>query len=322
MKAARMGIGLAAWLLAASAFADAYPTRPVSVIVAFPPGGSSDVIGRVVAQALSKQFNGSFVVENKAGFGGNVGVSFAARAPKDGYTLLMCAVTAASISVTLTADRNNYDLEKDFAPISMLGKAPLALAVNAGVPATSLAQFIALAKSRPGQVTFSSAGIGTTQHLGGEVFQLMTGTKLLHIPYKGSGPSMTDLVGGQVQSTFETGPALAPFVNSDKLRILAYANESRSALFPNVPTAAEAGLPGFNVAATYGLLAPVGTPQAIVDQLNAAVKAVLERPEVKAALAQQGVETTYTTPAQTAAQIHVEIAKWGKVIKDANVKAE
>jgi tripartite-type tricarboxylate transporter receptor subunit TctC len=322
MRIFKAAIGIAACLLAGAALADDYPSRPVTLIVAYPPGGSSDVIGRVVAQALSKQLKQSFIVENRSGFGGNVGAKYASKAAKDGYTLLMCAVTAASISQTLAPEQTNYNLETDFAPISMLGKAPLALVVNTAMPVNSLAEYVAYVKQRPKQVTFSSAGIGTTQHLGGELFELMTGTKLVHVPYKGSGPSMTDLLGGQVQSTFETGPAIAPFLKSPKLRVLAYANETRSTVMPEVPTAAEAGLPGFDVAATYGLLAPAGTPQAIIDKLNAEVKVLLNLPEVKATLAQQGVEPTYTTPTQTSAQIHGEIAKWAKVIKDANVKAE
>lgn len=322
MRIFKTAIGVAACLLAGAALADDYPSRPVTVIVAFPPGGSSDVIGRVVAQALTKKLRQSFIVENRSGFGGNVGVKYASRAAKDGYTLLMCAVTAASIGQTLTPEQTNYNLESDFAPISMLGKAPLALVVNASVPANSLSEFIAFAKQKSKQVTFSSAGIGTTQHLGGELFELMTGAQLLHVPYKGSGPSMTDLLGGQVQSTFETGPAIAPFLKNPKLRILTYANEMRSTVMPEVPTATEAGLPGFTVAATYGLLAPAGTPQAIIDKLNAEVKELLNLPEVKSTLAQQGVEPTYTTPTQTSTQIHGEIAKWAKVIKYANVKVE
>jgi tripartite-type tricarboxylate transporter receptor subunit TctC len=323
MVGRRWILGLAASLLVVAAHADdEYPARTVTIVVPFPPGGSTDVIGRVVAQALSKQLKQAFVVENRAGFGGNVGNRYASKAPKDGYTLVAIAITAASISRTLAPDQTNYDLENDFAPISMLGKAPLALTVNANVPATSLAAFIALAKQRPGQITYSSAGVGTTQHLGGELFKLMTGTRLVHVPYKGSGPSMTDLLGGQVQTTFETGPAIAPFLKNPSLRILAYANETRAATMPEVPTAAEAGLPGFNVAATYGLMAPAGTPKAIVDKLNAEVKTLLELPEIKATLAQQGVEPTYTTSAQMATQIHGEIAKWSKVVKDADIKPE
>jgi tripartite-type tricarboxylate transporter receptor subunit TctC len=324
MKSRSAMLALAVCLLAGTAAAQAeeYPSHTVNVVVAFPPGGSADVIGRVVAQALSKQMKQAFVVENRSGFGGNVGVRYASKAPKDGYTLLLCSCTAASISVSLSPEQTNYNLETDFAMISMLGKAPLALVVNNDVPAKTLADFIALAKQKPGQITFSSAGVGTTQHLGGELFKLMTGTKLVHVPYKGSGPSMTDLLGGQVQSTFETGPAIAPFLRNPGLRIIAYANETRTPTMPDVPTATEAGLPGFNVAATYGLMAPVGTPKEIVDRLNAEVKAALELPEVKATFAQQGLEATYTTSPQMAAQIHAEIAKWAKVVKDAGVKPE
>ena len=325
MKSRSAAVVIAACLLVGAvsqARADEYPSRTVTVVVAFPPGGSADVIGRVVAQALSKQMKQAFIVENRSGFGGNVGVRYASKAPKDGYTLLLCSCTAASISVSLSPEQTNYNLETDFAMVSMLGKAPLALVVNNDVPAKNLQEYIALAKQKPGSITFSSAGVGTTQHLGGELFRLMTGTKLVHVPYKGSGPSMTDLLGGQVQSTFETGPAIAPFLKNPALRVLAYANETRTPTMPDVPTATEAGLPGFNVAATYGLMAPVGTPKEIVDKLNAQVKTALEQPEVKTAFAQQGLEATYTTSPQMATQIHAEIAKWAKVVKDANVKPE
>lgn len=315
-------IAIATCLFAGAVSAREYPSRPVTVIVAFPPGGSSDVIGRVVARALGKQFKQTFIVDNRAGFGGNIGVRYASKAPKDGYTLLMCAVTAASISQTLAPEQTNYNLETDFAPVSMLGKAPLALVVNTGLPVNTTAEFIAYAKTKPGEMTYSSAGVGTTQHLGGELFKLISGTKLRHVPYKGSGPSMTDLLGGQVQSTFETGPAIAAFLKNPRIRVLAYANETRSPVMPDVPTATEAGLPGFNVAATYGLMAPAGTPRAIINRLNAEVKILLEQPDVKATLSQQGVEGTYTTPPQMATQIHAEITKWAKVIKDADVKLE
>ncbi len=322
MKILRLALFAAISLFTNGVWAQDYPARPVTLIVAFPPGGSSDVIGRVVAQALSKQLGQAFVVENRSGFGGNIGVRYASKAPKDGYTLLMCAVTAASISHSLAPEQTNYDLERDFAMISMLGKAPLAVVVNSGVPVKTLAEFIAYAKQKPREVTFSSAGVGTTQHLGGELFQLMTGDKLSHVPYKGSGPSMTDLLGGHVNSTFETGPAIAPFLKNANIRILAYANETRSSVMPDVPTATEAGLPGFNVAATYGLMAPVGTPKPILDRLNAEVKKLLDQPDVKATFAQQGVEGTYTTSTQMATQVHGEIAKWAKVVKDADVKPE
>ncbi len=302
--------------------AAAYPSRPVTLVVAYPPGGSSDVIGRVVAQALGKELKQNFIVENRAGFGGNVGAKWVAAAPKDGYTLLMGAVTAHSISQTLAPEKAGYNLERDFAPVSMLGKAPLTLVVNKDVPASTMAEFVALARKQPGRITFASAGVGTTQHLGGELFQQLTQVKLVHVPYKGSGPAMTDLLGGQVQATFETGPAITPYLKGGKVKTLAYANGARSPVMPEVPTTAEAGLSDFEVAGTYGLLAPAGTPAEVMHKLNAAVKAALQQAEVKSAFDKQGVEATYTTVAQTSSQIVQEIAKWKKVIDAGEVKAE
>lgn len=307
---------------APAARAQAYPARVVTMIVPYPPGGATDVIGRVVAQKLSDALGQQVVVENKGGAGGNLGAKAAAIAKNDGYTLLMGAVTAHSIAQTLTPETANYNLERDFAPVSMLGNVPLILVVNPSVPAKNLAEFIALAKSKPGALTVSSAGNGTTQHLGSEQFKLMTGTDMIHVPYKGSGPSITDLLGGQVQATFETGPAALGHVKAGKLRALAVASRTRSALLPDVPTATEAGLEGYEVSATYGLLAPAGTPKEIVERLNAEVKKILAMPDVKAKLLEQGVDPFYTTPAETTQHIRGEIAKWARVIKAANVKAD
>ncbi|HEY4065516.1 MAG TPA: tripartite tricarboxylate transporter substrate binding protein [Burkholderiaceae bacterium] len=317
-----LGLLLAALAIGSAAFADTYPSRPITMVVAFPPGGASDVIARTIAQKLAERFGQQVVVDNRAGAGGNIGAKQASMAKNDGYTILMGAITAHSIAQTLTPQTANYRLERDFAPISMLGNVPLFLVVNPSLPVKSLAEFVALAKSKPGQITVASAGIGTTQHLGAELFMQMTGTKLLHVPYKGSGPAMTDLIGGQVNATFETGPAALTFIKSGQVRALAVAAKNRSALLPDLPTASEAGVDGFEVSGTYGLLAPVGTPPAIIDRLNAETKLILELPEVKARLAEQGVIPTYTTPAQTSEHIRNETAKWAKVIKAGNVVAQ
>jgi len=313
---------LAALGVVAPAAAETYPARPVTMIVAYPPGGASDVIARVVAAKLSERLGQQVVVENRAGAGGNLGAKQAAQAKNDGYTLLMGAITAHSIAQTLTPDTARYSLEQDFAPVSMLGNVPVMLVVNPHVPAKSLKEFIELAQQKPGQLTLSSAGIGTTQHLAAEQFALMTKTKILHVPYKGSGPAITDLIGGQITGTFETGPATLSFLKSGQLRPLAIAAKQRSTQLPDVPTMAEAGLPGYEVSGTYGILAPAGTPKAIVDRLNAEVKVALENPDVQARLAEQGVIPTYTTPEQTSAFIRNEIAKWASVIRNGNVKAE
>ncbi len=313
---------LVAWTSIQALAADAYPTKPITMIVAFPPGGASDVIGRAVAQKLSERLGQQVIVENRAGAGGNMGAKQASLAKNDGYTILMGAITAHSIAQTLTPETANYRLDKDFAPISMLGSVPLYLVVNTKLPAKNLKEFIGLARQKPGQISVSSAGIGTTQHLAAELFMIMTNTQMLHVPYKGSGPAITDLIGGQINATFETGPAAMSFIKSGQLRALAIAAGSRSALLPNLPTATEAGLDGYEVSGTYGLLAPAGTPQAVVDRLNAETKTILEQPDLRERLAEQGVIPTYTTPEQASAHIRNEVAKWAKVIKAGNVKPQ
>jgi len=320
---ARRALALAAALFAcALPAAAAYPERPVTMIVPYPPGGATDAVARLVAQKLTDAFGQSVVVENKGGAGGNLGARAASQARPDGYTLLMGAITAHSISMTLTPQINGYDLRKDFAPVSMAGTVPLMLVVHPAVEAKSLQEFIATAKADPGKLNFASAGNGTTQHLGAELFKLMTKTKMQHIPYKGSGPAMTDVIGGRVQATFETGPAALAHVKAGRLRALASATATRPPWAPDTPTAAEAGLPGFEVSATYGLLAPAGTPQPIVDRLNAELKKVLAMPDVKAKFESVGVIPMYTTPEQTAAHIRGEITKWAGVIREADVRAE
>jgi tripartite-type tricarboxylate transporter receptor subunit TctC len=320
MKAVRLVAAFVFALLPALSFAQAYPTRPVTLIVPYPPGGATDVVARVIAEKLGTSLGQPVIVENKSGAGGNLGARAAAQAKPDGYTLLVGAVTAHSISMTLAADIAGYDIERDFEPVTMIGSVPLILVVNPNVPVKNLKEFIALAKSKPGAITVASAGNGTTQHLGAELFKLMTHTQMLHVPYKGSGPAVTDVIGGQVQATFETGPAALTQVKAGRLRAIATATKER--MLPDVPTASEAGLPGFEVAATYGVLAPSGTPKAIVARLNGEIGKILQMPDVRAKFEEQGVIPTFTTPEQTSRHIHEEVAKWAKVIKAANVKAD
>jgi tripartite-type tricarboxylate transporter receptor subunit TctC len=320
MKAIRLFALVFALALPHLGLAQSYPTRPITFIVPYPPGGATDVVARVIAEKLSASLGQSVIVENKAGAGGNLGARAAAQAKGDGYTFLVAAVTAHSISMTLTPDTAGYNVEKDFEPVTMIGSVPLILVVNPAVPASTLAEFTALAKAKPNSITVASAGNGTTQHLGSELFKLMTRTEMVHVPYKGSGPAVTDVIGGQVQATFETGPAALAQVKAGRLRAIATATKER--MLPNVPTAAEAGLPGFEVAATYGLLAPAGTPKAIVSRINTEVGKILQMPDVRAKFDQQGVIPTFTTPEQTAQHIRGEVEKWAKVIKAANVKAD
>ena len=320
MKARRLLAILATTLLATPAFAQGYPTRPVSLIVPYPPGGATDVLARVIAEKLSAALGQTFIVENKGGAGGNLGARAAAQAKPDGHTLLMGAVTAHSISMTLAADTAGYNVDKDFAPVTMVGSVPLMIVVNPKLPVQSLKEFIALAKAQPGKLTVASAGNGTTQHLGSELFKLITQTDMVHVPYKGSGPAVTDVVGGQVDATFETGPAALTQIKAGRLKVLATATAQRT--LPDTPTASEAGVPGFEVAATYGVLAPAGTPKAIVDRLNAEIGKALALPDVKVKFEQQGVIPTHMTPEQTTQHIRGEVSKWARVIKDANVKAD
>jgi tripartite-type tricarboxylate transporter receptor subunit TctC len=303
-------------------FAQAYPTKPVTMVVPYPPGGATDIIGRVLAQKLSDRLGQQVVVDNRSGAGGNIGAQMVASAKPDGYTLLMGAMTSHSINATLQKDTARFNFEKDFAPIAIVGTVPLVLVVNPSVPAKSLKEFIAIAKAKPGDMTYASAGNGSPQHLTGEQFKLLTRTDMVHIPYKGSGPAMIDLMGGQVKAMIETVPAAVSYIKSGKIRALMVTTKQRVESLPGVPTAAEAGMPGFEAVSMFGVAAPAGTPRPIIDRLNTELTAIVAMPDVKAKLLEQGAYATSTKPEQAAAMIHDEVAKWAKVIKDANVKVE
>ena len=309
-------------LVPAALFAQGYPMKPVTMIVPYPPGGATDIIGRVIAQGLSERLGQQVVIDNRSGAGGNIGAEAAARAKPDGYTLLMGAMTSHSINATLQKESNRFDLLKDFAPVSIVGAVPLVLVVNPSVPVKTLPEFIALAKAKSGELTLASSGNGSPQHLALEKFKLLTGTKIVHVPYKGSGPAMTDLVGGQITGMIETVPAAINFVKADKLRPIMVTTAKRIEQLPQVPTAKEAGLADFEVSSMFGIAVPTGTPRPVIDRLNAELVKVLETPEVKAKLLEQGAYAEHTTPEQAAARLAEEVAKWAKVIKDANVKVE
>jgi len=301
---------------------DGYPDHPIRMIVPYPPGGATDVIGRVLSKELTGALGQSVVVENRAGAAGSIGADQVAKAAPDGYTLLMGAMTSHAINAVLYQGRVSYDVEKSFAPISIVGTVPLVFVVNPSVQAKTLPEFIALAKSRPGYLTMASAGNGSPQHLAGELFKRVAGVDILHVPYKGSGPAMTDLMGGQVLSMIETVPAAQANIKSGKLRALAVASASRVETLPDVPTATEAGLKGFEVSSMFGIVAPAGTPAPVVEKLNGVLKTILEKPEVRQALLNQGAIATWTTPADAAARISAERRQWADVIRDAGVKAD
>ncbi|SAI40090.1 putattive exported protein [Bordetella ansorpii] len=301
---------------------DNYPDRPVRLIVPYPPGGATDVIGRVMAQELTGALGQSVVVENRAGAAGNIGADQVAKAAPDGYTLLLGALTSHSINAELYKGRVPYDIEKSFSPVSIVGTVPLVFVVNPTVKANTLQEFIALVKAKPGAMTMASSGNGSPQHLATEMFKRVAGVDVLHVPYKGSGPAMTDLMGGQVLGMIETVPAAQAHVKAGKLRALAVTAATRAEALPDVPTAAEAGLKGFEVSSMFGIVAPAGTPAPVIDKLNGTLKTILAKPSTREALLKQGAIATWTTPADAAKRIRAERKQWADVIREGNVVGE
>ena len=304
------------------AAAQDYPNKPIKLIVPYPPGGATDVIGRVMAQKLSVALGQQVVVDNRGGAAGSIGAAAVARSAPDGYTLLMGALTSHSINAVLFGAAAGFDIEKSFAPIAVVGVVPLVFVVNPAVNASTLMELVALAKASPGAITFASSGNGSPQHLAGELFQRMAGVKMLHVPYKGSGPAMNDLVGGQVQTMIETAPASLQLIKSGKLRALATATAQPVGTLPGVPTAAQAGLKDFEVSSMFGIVAPAGTPTQIVGKINAALKGILLQQDVRDSMLAQGAAATYTTPEEAASAIRNEVAKWAKVVKDGDIKGD
>jgi tripartite-type tricarboxylate transporter receptor subunit TctC len=300
-----------------------YPDKPIRLVIPFPPGGATDVIGRIMAQELSKTTGQQVVPDNRAGDSGNIGADMVAKSAPDGYTLLMGALTSHSINSNLDKDRIKYNLEKDFTPVAVVGVVPLVFVVNPSVPVKSMKEFIAYAKANPGKLTFASSGAGAPQRLAMEMFRYQLGLDLLHVPYKGSGPAMTDLVGGQVLSMSETVPAALQFIQAGQLRALAVTTNKRISQLPDVPTITEAtGLPNFDVVSMFGIEAPAGTPKTIVNKLSAEIKTILQRPDVQERMLAAGVYVNYLSPAESSKRITREINMWAKVIKDANIKAD
>jgi tripartite-type tricarboxylate transporter receptor subunit TctC len=301
----------------------AYPDKQVRLVIPFPPGGATDVIGRIMAQELSKSLNQQVVADNRAGDSGNIGADVVAKSPADGYTLLMGALTSHAINSNLEKGSIKYDLEKDFTPVAIVGVVPLVFVVNPSVPVKNMKEFIAYAKANPGKLTFASSGAGAPQRLAMEMFRFQLGLDLLHVPYKGSGPAMTDLVGGQVLSMSETVPAALPFIQSGQLRPLAVTTAKRISQLPDVPTVTQAtGLPNFDVVSMFGIEAPAGTPKPIVDKLSADLKSILQRPDVQERMLAAGVYVNYLSPTDSAKRIQRELNMWAKVIKDAKVQAD
>jgi tripartite-type tricarboxylate transporter receptor subunit TctC len=301
----------------------AYPDRPIKLIVPYPPGGATDVIGRILAKNLGESLGQQVLVENRGGAGGNIGAEAVAKANPDGYTLLMGAVTSHSTMATLEKGKLRYDLLKDFTPVMIVGSVPLVVVVNPNVPVRTLKGLVDYAKANPDKLNYASSGAGAPQRMGAEIFQKEAGIKITHVPYKGSGPAMTDLVAGQVNMMVETVPAALPFITAGQLRPLAVTTAKRISMLPDVPTTAESGMPALEVSSTFGVLAPTGTPTPIIDRLNSAIAKLLVNPEVKEAFLKQGVyAATPTKPKQSAELLAAEVKRWEKVIKEADIKAE
>jgi tripartite-type tricarboxylate transporter receptor subunit TctC len=299
---------------------DAYPSRPLRLILPFPPGGGTDILGRLVAERLSARLGQPVVTDNRGGAGGNLGAEAAARAAPDGYTLLLAAPTLA-ISPSLYA-KLSYDPVKDLAPISLVATVPNVLVTHPSVPASTLQEFIALAKAKPGELNFGSGGSGTSNHLGGELFNSVAGVKLVHVPYKGVNLAMNDAMAGNVQLVIIGIPAAAPQIKAGKLRALAVVAPQRSAALPDVPTATEAGLPDFDVTTWYGLLAPAATPRPIIARLNAEILLTMREPELNERLAAMAVDPVTSTPEEFAIYIRQETEKWGAVVRKAGLRAD
>lgn len=300
--------------------AQAYPAKPVKFIVPFPPGGPVDTTARGFAAKLTEYWGQTAIVENRAGAGGIVGAEAAVNSPADGYTVFVCSIhhsVLPSLNPKLT-----YDIEKDFAPVTFGAKFPIILVAHQSVPVTSVAELIAYAKKNPGKLSFSSSGNGGGTHLAGELFKMMAGVDLLHVPYKGSAPAMTDLVGGQVQLMFADAPSALPHIKSGRLRALGVGNLTRSALAPDIPTISEAGLRGYESYSWTAVVVPAATPKPVVAKLNADIVKALSDPTVKQRLLDAGAEANPGTPEQFAKFLRAEIVKYTKVVKDANVKVD
>lgn len=294
-----------------------YPDKPIRFVVPFPPGGGTDIMARAMAQKLSEAFGQSVVVDNRGGAGGTIGAEIAAKAAPDGYTMIM---VSGSYGVNAGLYKLAYDPLNGIDTVSLLGTTPFILAVNPSVPAKSVKELIALAKAKPGTLNYASTGTGGITHMTTELFRLMAGVNIVHIPYKGTGPALTDVIGGQVQMIFGAILATLPHVKSGKLRGLAVTGAKRSDAAPDLPTVAEAGVPGYEVTLWYGVWGPKGLPKEVIARWHAELVKAVNSPDMKARLAAEGLDAVGSTPEQFRAHLKAEIAKWAKVIKDANVK--
>ena len=309
-------------LVSYSAFAQRYPEKTIRFIAPYAPGGSTDLLTRSLAQKLTEYLGQTVVADNRPGAGGNVGAEIAAKAAPDGYTILLAPVSPMAINVTLYGKKLPFNPEKDFAPITLVAKVPLVIVVNLAVPAKTLQEFITLAKSRPGKMTYGSSGNGSSNHMTGAMLMSAAQLDMVHVPYKGGGPGMIALLGGEIDMMVAQIPSSRQLHMSGKVRALALSGAKRSAALPDVPTMIESGLPGFEATSWYCVVAPAGTPKAIIDRLNAEIVKALNTPEMRQRLADDGAEVESSTPAELARFVHAEIAKWAKAVKDSGARID
>jgi tripartite-type tricarboxylate transporter receptor subunit TctC len=305
--------------LSTAAAAQDYPTKPLRLIIPFPPGGSNDVVGRMIATHLGERLGKQVVVDNRSGAGGVIGTEIAANSPPDGYTLLVISI-AHSVNPWLY--RLNYDPLKSFTPVGILASGPNVLAVNPALPVNSVKELVALAKQKPGDIQYASAGVGSFQHLGGELFKLEAGVDMLHVPFKGGGPAMIDVIGGHTKLLFSSLVQTTPHIKSGKLKALATGGAKRSPVLPDVPTVKEAGVPTYEAVNWWGIVAPAGTPQPIIEKVHKELTAVQASPEVQKQFSAEGAEIVQMSPAEFGAFMEKEMKKWERVVKEGNIKPE
>jgi tripartite-type tricarboxylate transporter receptor subunit TctC len=320
----RAGVALVLTLLSAAAGAQAgaaYPEKAIRLVVPFAAGGALDVVARIIGQKLAANWARQVVIDNRLGAAGNIGAELVAKAPPDGYTLLMSSVTSQAISMSLMA-KPPYDFVRDYAPVTLVASAPLALVVHATLPAKTVREFIALARAHPGELNYFSSGTGSGTHLAAAIFDQMAGIRTTHVPYKGGAQGVTDLLSGQVQFAFSTIGLALPYIEAGRLRALGVSSQQRFARLPQLPTIAESGVKGYATEQWYGVVAPTTTPPAIVNKLHAEIKTIVAQPEVRERFYSQGIEPATATPDEFAATIRANVAKYAQVIRTLGLKAE
>lgn len=320
VKKKRFWLGIACCIWAVRAYADDYPSRPINMIVSYAPGGGADTAARVLGQKMGEDLGQPVVVDNRVGASGVIGTGRVAKALADGYTLLM--ITAGDLVQPVLHTNLPYDLATDLTPVSLVGISPFVLVVNPSVPATSVKELIALAKAEPGKLNFGSSGIGTSPHLAGELFALMSHIKLTHVPYKGGSQAASATMSGEIQISFPATTSAIPLARAGKIRALAVTTSQRTSFMPSLPTLDEAGLTGFERSSWYGVMAPAGTPPAVVSRLNVAIKKALDSPDVKRSFQTQGIEIVGNSPQQFAAFMRAELAQNASIIKAAGIKSD